>query len=390
VGLLPLAGIHLNPLVVLGATGSIGEQTLDVARDLGLEIAVLAARSVSPQLLQLAAAHPDADICIAEPGNRIADARDALAGRVTFGAESVYEAAGRRDHIVMNAIVGAAGLPATLAGLDAGNRVALANKESLVAGGPLVTDVRDRSGGELIPVDSEHSAIWQCLRGEDVTTVARIVLTASGGPFRGMAPTELTAVTVEEALAHPTWVMGPRITIDSATLMNKAFEVIEAHFLFDVGYDSIDVVIHPQSYVHSLVEFRDGVVKAELGPPDMRKPIRYAITAPDRPDGDPPALGLAGRTLQFEAPDLALYPALDLGYEAGRRGGTATAVLNAADEVAVEAFLDGRLSFPGIVRVVEETLNVVEAAPVTAIADVVAADREARAAASRVVARLTV
>jgi 1-deoxy-D-xylulose-5-phosphate reductoisomerase len=279
-------------------------------------------------------------------------------------------------------VVGAAGLAASVAALAAGNRLALANKESLVAGGPVLKRAREQGGGELVPVDSEHSALMQCLLGEDLAAVRRLILTASGGPFRGRTAEDLADVTVAEALAHPTWSMGRRITIDSATLMNKAFEVIEAHHLFGLEYDRIDVVVHPQSIVHSLVEFVDGSLKAHLGEPDMRVPIQYAITHPQRAPGAMAAFTLAGRTLTFEAPDHAAFPMLELGYQAGRTGQSAPAVLNAADEIAVQAFLDGRIGFSALPRVVAGTLERVPLRKLTTVADVVSVDAEARSVAS--------
>lgn len=295
------------------------------------------------------------------------------------------EVAATPGTIVVNGIVGSAGLAASLAALEAGNRLALANKESLISGGPLVAAALESGSGELVPVDSEHSAIWQCLIGEDISRVRRVILTASGGPFRGRNATQLAAVTVAEALAHPTWAMGRRISIDSATLMNKAFEVIEAHFLFGLDFDRIDVVVHPQSFVHSFVEFVDGVVKAEVGPPDMRKPIQFAITEPVRQPAPVPALDLVGVTLSFEEPDRETFPALDLGYAAGRRGGNAPAVLNAADEVAVEAFLHERIPFPAIADVVAQALESVPHRALDNIEDVLESDRLGRAAATRAV-----
>jgi 1-deoxy-D-xylulose-5-phosphate reductoisomerase len=285
---------------------------------------------------------------------------------------------------VVNGVVGAAGLAASVAALLAGNRLALANKESLVAGGPVLKRARQEGGGELIPVDSEHSALLQCMAGENPSAVRRLILTASGGPFRGRSLDSMAAVTVEEALAHPTWAMGPRITVDSATLMNKAFEVIEAHFLFGLDYEHIEVVVHPQSIVHSLVEFVDGSLKAHLGEPDMRVPIQYAITYPHRRPGDLPLFSLAGQTLTFESPDRKAFPLLELGYEAGRRGESAPAVLNAADEIAVQAFLDGRVGFSAIPRVVGGTLDRVALRKLESVADVRAVDVEARAVASEI------
>jgi 1-deoxy-D-xylulose-5-phosphate reductoisomerase len=374
----------------LGATGSIGTQTLEVADRLSIPIEGLAARRPSPELLRLAEARPAAAVAVADPGDEERDVQDALGSRVSFGSDAVAELAAISGATIVNGIVGSAGLRASLVALESGNRLALANKESLVAGGPLVVAARERGGGELIPVDSEHSAIWQCLVGEASRSVRRLVLTASGGPFRGRSIDALAAATPRGALAHPTWDMGPRITIDSATLMNKAFEVIEAHYLFGVDYERIDVLVHPQSYVHSIVEFTDGVQKAEIGPPDMRKPIQYALTAPDRAETSATSAvaDLAGMTLTFEAPDRAAFPCLDLGYEAGRRGGTATAVLNAADEEAVAAFLQGRIPFPAIPEIVGAALEAVSWSPVRGLDDVIAADRAGREAARSSVAAI--
>jgi len=354
-----------------------------VAAALGMEVRGLAAARGSDALLVLAGAHEAAAVAVAAP---TAEERRrfaaALGRRACFGPEAVAELAAIPGTIVLNGVVGAAGLGASVAALEAGNRLALANKESLVAGGPVVEAARRRGGGELLPVDSEHSALLQCLAGEDPASVRRLVLSASGGPFRGRPPSELEKATVAEALAHPTWRMGRRITVDSATLMNKAFEVIEAHRLFGVPYDRIGVVVHPQSVVHSLVEFADGSIKAQLGPADMRIPIQYAFTYPQRVPGMAPPFDLAGRTLTFEAPDAEAFPCLRLGYEAGRVGGSAPAVLKAADEVAMRAFLDGRIGFTSIAVVVERALEAVPWRPVESVADVVAADAEARAVAT--------
>ena len=348
-----------------------------------MEVRGLAAARGSDALLALAGAHPEAAVAVAAPtGDERRRFAAALGGRARFGPEAVAELAANPGSIVLNGVVGAAGLAASVAALEAGNRLALANKESLVAGGPVVEAARRRGGGELLPVDSEHSALLQCLAGEDPAAIRRLVLSASGGPFRGRAPAELEGVTVAAALAHPTWRMGRRITIDSATLMNKAFEVIEAHCLFEVPYDRIAVVVHPQSVVHSLVEFADGSVKAQLGPPDMRIPIQYALTYPERVAGVVPPFDLVGRSLDFEAPDLDAFPCLRLGYEAGRLGGSAPAVLNAADEVAVRAFLEGRIGFTSIPVVVERALEAVPVRPVASVADVLEVDAAGRAAAS--------
>lgn len=369
----------MNPLVVLGATGSIGRQTLAVAEALGIEVAAIAARSMSADLVSLATAHASARIAVAAAApSETKDVTGVLGDRVTFGPAAVAELATTPGTTVVNGIVGVAGLPASVAALEAGNRLALANKESLVAGGDVVLAAQRRGGGTLVPVDSEHSALHQCLMGEDRTAVRRLVLSASGGPFRGMGADALAEVTVEEAMRHPTWQMGPRITIDSATLMNKAFEVIEAHHLFGFDYDLIDVVVHPQSVVHSLVEFVDGSLKAHLGEPDMRVPIQFAITAPRREPGPLEPFDLTGRTLTFERPDTEVFRCLALGYAAGRTGRSAPAVLNAADEVAVRAFLERRIGFSSIAEIVERTLDALEVRDLTSVDDVMAADREAR------------
>lgn len=372
----------MTRLVVLGATGSIGRQCLEVADRLELDVVAIAAGSHSETLLSLAAAYPEARVGVAGPTPSERDELTATLGdRVLFGPESLVELAATSNATVVNGTVGVAGLPASVAALDAGNRLALANKESLVAGGEVVLSALARGNGMLLPVDSEHSAIHQCLVGEPIESVRRLVLSASGGPFRGRSAGEIESVTVAEALDHPTWSMGPRITIDSATLMNKAFEVIEAHHLFGVDYDQIDVVVHPQSIVHSLIEFVDGSLKAHLGEPDMRVPIQYAITAPDRADGPLQPFDLVGRALTFEEPNREVFRCLDLGYAAGRSGGSAPAVLNAADEIAVQAFLDGRIGFASIATVVERTLTDVTHRALTSVGDVLAVDQEARAVA---------
>ncbi len=374
----------MNDLVVLGVTGSIGRQTLEVAEALGLAPAALAAGSGTGDFVEVAEAHPDAALAVADPGDRDALA-DRFGTRIDFGPDAVASMAARPGSTVINGIVGFAGLDASLAALKAGNRLGLANKESLVAAGPLVTDALASGGGELIPVDSEHSAIFQCLIGEPAEAVRRLVLTASGGPFRGRARSDLGRVTVAEALAHPTWDMGPRITIDSATLVNKGLEVIEAHHLFEVGFDRISVVVHPQSIVHSLVEFVDGSLKAHVGEPDMRIPIRYALTHPDRAAGDP--FELAGHTLEFHEPAMESFPALELAYAAGRAGGGAPAAFNAADEVAVEAFLAERIAFLDIARVLEATLDRIGSPPIPDVEAVHAVDAEARVSAAETIER---
>ncbi|MCB1246997.1 MAG: 1-deoxy-D-xylulose-5-phosphate reductoisomerase [Acidimicrobiia bacterium] len=370
---------------MLGSTGSIGTQTLEVAAHLGVPVVALAARRPSDLLLEQSLAHPDANVFVSGGSKSERDDFATRLGRpVSFGPEAVDEAASTPGTTVVNGIVGSVGLGATLSALSAGNRVGLANKESLVAGGSVVKRTLE-AGGELIPVDSEHSAIYQCLIGENPESVRRIMLTASGGPFRGRSSEELEDVTPQEALKHPTWDMGSRISIDSATLVNKGLEVIEAHHLFDVDYDRIDVVVHPQSVVHSMVEFVDGSWKGHLGVADMRIPIQYALTAPNRAEGIASPFEFAGRTLEFETPDREVFPALDLAYRAGREGGTSPAVFNAADEVAVEAFLQGRLGFNGIARVVELSLDAVEWREPGDFDAVVEVDREARAVAASMI-----
>jgi 1-deoxy-D-xylulose-5-phosphate reductoisomerase len=369
------------PVVVLGATGSIGTQTLEVADSLDIEVRAVAANRPSAEFAEIAGRYPDATVVIGggSPEDREAF-RKALGRPVQFGDDAVVEAATSEGVTVVNGIVGAAGLRSTIAALEAGNRLALANKESLVAAGPVVKGVLEHSG-ELIPVDSEHSALYQCLHGEPASAVARLMLTASGGPFRERTRESLADVTPEQALKHPTWNMGRRITIDSATMFNKGLEVIEAHYLFDVSYDKIDVVIHPQSILHSAVEFVDGSWKGHFGHPDMRIPIQYALTSPDRAVSSVEPFSLAGRQLEFEEPNREVFEAIDLAFSAGRQGGSAPAVLNAADEVAVEAFLEGRLGFLGIAEVVRNTLAEVDWRDLETVDDVLGVDTEARSVA---------
>jgi 1-deoxy-D-xylulose-5-phosphate reductoisomerase len=374
-------------LVVLGATGSVGRQTLEVADELGYRVVGIGARTPRPELAELAKAHPDAAVAVAGGSldERHAFEADLSGTKVEFGSEALTALAATPEAIVMNAVVGVAGLPHTLAALAAGNRLALANKESLVAAGPLVRAAL-KLGGELVPVDSEHSALFQCLIGEHPEGVQRVILTASGGPFRGWDHDRLESVTPAQALSHPNWVMGRRITVDSATLVNKALEVIEAHYLFDLDFDRIAVIVHPQSVVHSMVEFSDGSFKAHLGRPDMRIPIAYALTHPSRGRSLVEPFAWPGQALTFEEPDLECFPALGLGYEAGRRGGSAPAVFNAADEVAVEAFLQGRLGFTGIPRVIAGTIETVPGVQLSSLEDVIEVDREARVAAAALIA----
>jgi 1-deoxy-D-xylulose-5-phosphate reductoisomerase len=309
---------------------------------------------------------------------------------VLVGTPGLVAAASAAD-VVLNAVVGFAGLPVTMAALEAGKRLALANKESLIAGAPVVQKARRTPGAEIVPVDSEHCAIHQCLATIDgPTTVARLLLTASGGPFRGWTAAQLASVNVDDALAHPTWRMGPKITIDSSTLMNKGLEVIEAHELFGISYDRIAIVVHPQSIVHSMVELRDGSTMAQLSAPDMRLPIGYALGWPDRSPVPFGALDwTTPRTLTFEPPDREVFRCVDLAYRAGISGGSAPAWLSAANEIAVDAFLCGALPWSGIADVVEETLDGWRDEPVDQVESVLAADEEARARARAVVARRT-
>ncbi len=353
-------------VVILGSTGSIGTQALDVLsrhRDEYRVVALAAGRSTELLEQQAKAFGVPRDMARACAGD----------------ADALAELAAHPDaEVVLNAVVGFAGLPATLAALAAGKRLALANKESLIAAGPVVAKARAAGGGEIVPVDSEHSAIYQCLRSGRRSEVNKIVLTASGGPFRGRTAHELQHVTVEDALAHPTWNMGAKITVDSSTLMNKGLEVIEAHELFDVGFAQIDVVVHPQSIVHSMVEFVDGATIAQLSQPDMRLPIALALAAPNRLAEPYGAIDWSQlRELTFEVPDHATFRCLALAYEAGRTGGTAPAMLSAANEVAVQAFLDRQLGWSDIAAIVEETLHA-GAGNADEVADVLDADRRAR------------
>jgi 1-deoxy-D-xylulose-5-phosphate reductoisomerase len=353
-------------VAILGVTGSIGASALNVLEQ-----------------------HPDRFRLVAATAHRNARGLEAVSGRHSpdltvlvdrQGREGLIEAATHPDvDIVLNALVGAAGLEPTLAALRAGKRVALANKESLVCGGPLVLEAEREGGGSLIPVDSEHSAIFQCLVGESADAVERVVLTASGGPFRQLADHQLADVTAADALRHPTWEMGSKITIDSATLANKALEVIEAHFLFGIGYDRLTAVVHPQSIVHSMVEFRDGSVLAQMGFPTMELPILYAMAYPERlPYASRRFDPVAAGPLTFEPLRVESFPAFRIGVAAGRAGGTAPAVFNAANEVAVSAFLAGRIGFPRIAESIDATLQDWQPGELASIGDVLEADAWAR------------
>jgi 1-deoxy-D-xylulose-5-phosphate reductoisomerase len=373
---------------LVGSTGSIGTQAIDVilAEPDGYRVVALgAARSVDLLVEQAQRLHPE-QVAIAEASLATeVQARVPAGTEVLAGPDALVEIARHAD-VVVNGVVGFAGLPVTLGALAAGRRLALANKESLIAGGPVVQRVRATPGAEIVPVDSEHCAVHQCLRAITSSQLRRIILTASGGPFRGRRIQDLVDVTIDDALAHPTWRMGPKITVDSSTLMNKGLEVIEAHELFGASYDQIDVVVHPQSVIHSMVETTDGATLAQLSLPDMRLPIGYALAYPDRlatPFGAIDWTALP--RLEFEPPDRAAFPCLDLAYHAGRAGGTAPAVLNGANEVAVAAFLAGRIRWTDIAAVIERTLSdmpVVDPDRVEAVLD---ADREARQRATRAV-----
>ena len=373
----------MRTVSLMGSTGSVGTQALDVIRTEPerFRVHALAAQRSVEELLAQAAAFGPALVVIGDPA-RYAEVRDGVpAGTEVMVGEEGMVAAARSADVVLNAVVGFAGLPVTMAALEAGKRLALANKESLIAGAPVVQKARRTPGAEIVPVDSEHCAVHQCLAAVHATTdVARLLLTASGGPFRGWTAERLGAVTVADALAHPTWSMGPKITIDSSTLMNKGLEVIEAHELFGIGYDRIDIVVHPQSIVHSMVELRDGSTLAQLSNPDMRLPIGYALGWPDRVATPFGALDWSGaQTLTFEPPDRAVFGCIDLAYEAGRRGGSAPAWLSAANEVAVEAFLGNALPWGGIADVVAETMAGWVDDQVDEVDAVLAADADARA-----------
>jgi len=382
-------------LSVLGSTGSVGTQTLDVVRTsegeydvvalgAGSSVEMLAeqAREFRPKLVALAD-----DSRASELAALLPDGTELVAGD-----EALATAAAMGDTVV-NGVVGFAGLPVTLTALQTGRRLALANKESLIAAGPVVAQVRDTPGAEIVPVDSEHCAVHMCLRSNETLTdaarldqISRIVVTASGGPFRGRTSEDLMDVTIEDALAHPTWSMGPKITIDSSTLMNKGLEVIEAHELFGVDFDRIDVVVHPQSVVHSMVEYTDGATVAQLSMPDMRLCIAYAIAYPDRhstPFGQIDWTELS--RLDFEPPDLEAFGCLSLAYEAGRAGGTAPAVLSAGNEIAVEAFLEGALSWVEIAAVNNAVLDAHPASNGDSLDEVLAADAWARSHAAELI-----
>jgi 1-deoxy-D-xylulose-5-phosphate reductoisomerase len=378
-------------LLILGSTGSIGRQALDVCgRSQELELVGLSAERSWEPLIEQARAHGVARIALVDEDAAARAAEAWTDGEVLGGAEGLVRmVVESRADLVLNALVGSAGLGPTVATLGEGIDLALANKESLVVGGELVTALAEATGAQIVPVDSEHTALHQLLAGQPPGAVERLTITASGGPFRGRGREELEDVTVKQALAHPTWAMGGKITIDSATLMNKGLELMEAHHLFGTPYERIDVVVHPQSVVHGLVQLADGAMLAHLGPRDMRVAISYALHAGESVELPIEPLDLAAvRELTFEAVDLEAFPCLRLAGEAAREGGTAPCVLNAANEVAVHAFLEGRLRFLEIPAVIEQTLSELGSEPVRAFESLYDADRQARAVAGQAIAAL--
>jgi 1-deoxy-D-xylulose-5-phosphate reductoisomerase len=377
-------GVGMKRLAILGSTGSIGQQALSVVRsypDRFQVIALAAGGNVELLAKQIWEFQPK----LVAIGATVSEER-----LHDIGCElsSLEELSSHPDvDLLVGAITGKAGLSPTLAAIEAGKSIALATKEALVMAGAIVTTEAKRRGSQILPIDSEPSAIWQCLRGEG-KSIARLILTASGGPFRQLTWDELARVTPQQALNHPTWKMGKKITIDSATMMNKGFEVIEARWLFDVPLENIEVIIHPQSIVHSFVEFVDSSIKAQLGVPDMRLPIQYALFYPERPPSELPRLDIANMgPLTFEAPDLGKFPCLRLALEAGRKGGTYPAVLSAADEVAVDLFLEERIRFVDIARVVEEVLGRHQSIPQPSLEQIMAADAWARESALEIEAK---
>jgi 1-deoxy-D-xylulose-5-phosphate reductoisomerase len=376
---------------LLGSTGSIGTNVLDVVRRSKRHFSVsglAAGRNIELLAEQIRQFRPKVvSVMTAELADQVRSMIDFPDIEVLYGKEG-YKAVATFDDadLIVSAMVGAAGLIPTLAAIEAGKDVALANKESLVTAGPLVTSIARKKGVALIPIDSEHSALFQCLRGCRKKEVRRIVLTASGGPCKDMNRHDLIKVKPEDAVRHPRWSMGAKISVDSATLMNKGLEVIEAHWLFDVSLDRIDVVVHPQSIVHSMVEFIDGSVIAQMGIPDMRVPIAYALAWPGRLELDLPSLNLIeSGPLNFEMPHLETFPCLGLAYDAAKKGGTATTALNAANEVAVEAFLQRRIGFTAIQEVVRKVIEAFPVEDIRDLEDVLKADALARLRAEGIV-----
>ncbi|MGB7925893.1 MAG: 1-deoxy-D-xylulose-5-phosphate reductoisomerase [Pyrinomonadaceae bacterium] len=391
--------MNVKGISILGSTGSIGRNTLRVVESFGEEkfrvVALGAGRNVETLAEQVARHRPrlvsvETEECAAELRERLQSVRDVVSmPRIVLGEAGLVEVATDEEAgCVVSATVGAVGFVPTLRALEAGKRVALANKETLVMAGELMTRAAQRSGAELLPVDSEHNALHQCLRGEKRAEVRRLVLTASGGPFRASGRAEMERATVAEAMRHPTWSMGAKITIDSATLMNKGLEVIEAHWLFGFNADEIDIVVHPESVLHSMIELVDGSVIGQMGVTDMRHAIQYALTYPERYPCELPPLDLTKlSTLHFEAPDMERFPCVALAYRALRAGGTLAAAMNAANEVAVQAFLDEQIGLTAIPCVIEEVMDAHETQPVSHLDVVLETDRAARLHAAEVIDR---
>ena len=387
-------------LAILGSTGSIGCNTLRVAGFLGASewrvVALGAGRNVEKLAAQIEQFAPElvavGDEAVAENLLRRLHERNVSAPRLAVGQAGLVEVATHpQASCVVSATVGAVGFVPTLRALEAGKRVALANKETLVMAGELMTQAAAKAGAEILPVDSEHNALHQCLRGEKRNEVKRLILTASGGPFRAKTREEMERASVAEAMNHPTWNMGAKITTDSATLMNKGLEVIEAHWLFGFDADAISIVVHPQSVVHSFVEMVDGSVIAQLGVTDMRHAIQYALTYPERRPSELPALDLTQLcALQFEAPDTARFPCIALAYRALRAGGTLPATLNAANEIAVQAFLDEKIRLTDIPRIIETVMDAHQTQPADSLETILAADQTARRQAAEIVAKFAV
>lgn len=376
---------HKQTVAILGSTGSIGTQTLDVIdRHSELfEVYALTAHSNIDLLVKQAKRYRPEVVAIADERHykTLREALDGLPVKVFAGADSICQiAAMSPTDTVVTAMVGYSGLLPTVRAIEAGKKIALANKETLVVAGELVTDLALRNRVDIIPIDSEHSAIFQCLVGENENSVEKLILTASGGAFRDTPKDDLRLATAADALRHPTWKMGAKITIDSATMMNKGFEVIEARWLFDIPIDKIEVIIHPQSIVHSMVQFCDGSIKAQLGQPDMRHPIQYALTFPDRLNAQVERANLADiHQLTFEKPDYEKFRNLRLAYDALRRGGNIPCILNAANEVAVDAFLKGKIGFFAMSDIIEQTISETAFISSPTLDDYIATDREARA-----------
>ena len=379
---------HKQTVAILGSTGSIGTQTLDVIdRHSELfEVYALTAHSNIDLLVEQARIYRPEVVAIADERHykTLREALDGLPVKVFAGADSICQIAAMSPiDTVVTAMVGYSGLLPTVKAIEAGKKIALANKETLVVAGELVTDLALRNRVDIVPIDSEHSAIFQCLVGENENSVEKLILTASGGAFRDTPKDDLRLATAADALRHPTWKMGAKITIDSATMMNKGFEVIEAHWLFDIPIDKIEVIIHPQSIVHSMVQFCDGSIKAQLGQPDMRHPIQYALTFPDRLNAQVERANLADiHQLTFERPDYEKFRNLGLAYDALRRGGNIPCILNAANEVAVDAFLKGKIGFFAMSNIIEQTISETAFISSPTLDDYIATDREARARSS--------